>query len=224
VLAGGYEETFGQRVRRAEAGTVIVHPEGEHHAERHDPLEARLLTVEFAARELDVLRPVLRVFDESWHRRDDRFLGLAGRLRAELGRRDAASALVVESTALEMLAALGRVRISETRGARWLLRVRERLDASDASGEVPNMRALSSLAGVHPVYLARAFRRTYGCSVGEFVRLRRVGRALSMLESEALPLAAVAREAGFADQSHMTRQVHAQTGLTPGEWRRRRSS
>ncbi|MDC0716159.1 helix-turn-helix domain-containing protein [Nannocystis bainbridge] len=34
------------------------------------------------------------------------------------------------------------------------------------------------------------------------------------------PLATIAATAGFADQAHMTRDIRALTGRTPGEWRR----
>jgi AraC family transcriptional regulator len=218
VLAGSYDETFGRRSRRAEPGTVIVHPEGEHHAESHDLVEVKLLTVEIAAEQLGQLRPAIRAFNEAWHRKDDRFVAFASRMLLEAGCSDQVSGLALESLMLELLAAMDRIRLAETCGSPWLLRVRDRLHDD---GETPTMKQLSELAGVHPVHLARAFRRAFGCSVGEYMRRQQVGRAMALLSAGKLSLAAVAFEAGFADQSHMTRLIHAETGLTPGEWRRR---
>jgi AraC family transcriptional regulator len=221
VLAGGYEEGFGgqNRIRRAAPGVVIVHPEGEHHEETHDPVHTRLLTVEIETDFLRTLRPAIRALDDAWHRTDYVITALAYRLRYEIGRDDNVSALVVESVIHDILAALDCVRPAESGNAAWLRGVRDLLEVEFQNA--PSMTQLSTLAGVHPVYLARAFRRRYGCSVGSFVRRLQVGRACALLEDQPTPLSSVATDAGFADQSHMTRRVLDQTGLTPGAWRRR---
>ena len=218
VLAGAYDEGFGRKSRRAEPGTVIVHPQGEHHEERHDAVSARLLTVEIECGALQTLRPAIRAMDEAWHRTDYAMAGLAYRLCSEIARSDSVSALVIESTILEMLAALDSIRSAESKHAIWLRQVRESLEADLRSP--PTMKQLSEQVGVHPVYLARAFRRRYGCSVGAYVRRLQVGKAAVMAEDPQTPLSAIAVDAGFADQSHMTRRVLAETGLTPGAWRR----
>jgi AraC-like DNA-binding protein len=198
---------------------VIVHPEGEHHEETHDAVATRLLTVEIETDALQAIRPQIRALDDAWHRTDYLVAALAYRLRCEIARDDGVSALVVESWILEMMSALERVRPMRSGNPGWLLRVRELLEAE--SQDPPTMGQLSTLAGVHPVYLARAFRQRYGCSVGAYVRRLQVGRAAVMLENPSTPLSRVAADAGFADQSHMTRRVADQTGLTPGAWRRR---
>ncbi len=219
VLTGGYDETFGRRQRRCDPGAIIVHPEGEHHAEVHDPVRSRLLTIEVPTAHLRTLKPAVRAFDEAWHRTDYAVSTFAYRLCAEIGRGDETSALVMEGTILEMLAALDGARLADTAAARWLLQVRDRLEAEFAAP--PTLQDLAQTAGVHPVHLARAFRRRFGCSIGDYVRRLQVGHAVSRLEDPAQAIVDVAYMSGFADQSHMTRRVLAQTGLTPGAWRRR---
>ena len=219
VMAGCYDEDFGRRSRRAEPGFVIIHPEGEHHAEVHDAVPVRLLTIEIGCDRLQALRPEVRIFDEAWHRRDYVVAGLARRLSFEIAREDATGSLGVESAVLDLLAALDRAHRSKSDPGSWVDRVRDRLE--DEPDTTPSMAELARLAGRHPVHLARAFRRRFGCSIGAYVRRLRVGRAMVLLEDGALDLSTVAYDAGFADQSHMTRLVRAQTGLTPGAWRRR---
>lgn len=219
VLAGGYEEHFGRHMRRCDPGTVIVHPEGEHHAEVHDPVRAKLLTIEIEDRRLRELAPAIRTFDQPGHRVDYSLSTFAYALCAEITGVDDTSALAMESAILEMFSMLESDRVADTNAAIWLRRVRDRLDAEFQ--QPPGMKELSELAGVHPVYLARAFRRRFHCSIGAYVRRLQVGRAALLLENPAIPLSTVACESGFADQSHMTRLVRDQTGLTPGSWRRR---
>lgn len=219
VLAGAYDEHFGHKCRRAEPGTVIIHPEGEYHEEVHDPVCTKLLTIEIDRGLLQDLRPEIRAFDDAWHRTDYAAAEWAYRMCFEISRIDSASALAIESSIFDMLASLDGIRLPRPGQAAWLSRVQDRLEAEFQCP--PTIKELSDLAGVHPVHLARAFKRRFGCSIGAYVRRLRIGKAVLSLEDHTRPLSAVAYEAGFADQSHMTRLVGAHTGLTPGGWRRR---
>jgi AraC family transcriptional regulator len=51
-------------------------------------------------------------------------------------------------------------------------------------------------------------------------REARVQHALRLMAETQAPLAAVAAQAGFADQSHLGRAVRAATGRTPDQLRR----
>jgi hypothetical protein len=52
----------------------------------------------------------------------------------------------------------------------WIARVRQRLD----DGDLARVRTIAHDEGVHPVYLARAFRRWVGCSVAGYLNRARV--------------------------------------------------
>jgi AraC family transcriptional regulator len=71
---------------------------------------------------------------------------------------------------------------------------------------------------VHSVHLARQFKRTFGWTVGDYVRRLRVEFVCQQLET-GKPLAELALRAGFSDQSHLTRIFKRFTGQTPGEYR-----
>jgi AraC family transcriptional regulator len=82
------------------------------------------------------------------------------------------------------------------------------------------LAGLAAEAGVHPGYLAAAFRRHFGCTPGGYVRRQRVALTCRHLSDSDTPLADVALLAGFADQSHFTRVFKRQTGLTPAAYRK----
>src|SRR5262249_56889635 len=63
----------------------------------------------------------------------------------------------------------------------------------------------------------RHFRRAFGTSPDRYRTMRRLALARTAIESGE-PLARAAAEAGFADQSHLTRQFKRTYGLTPGRW------
>jgi AraC family transcriptional regulator len=69
------------------------------------------------------------------------------------------------------------------------------------------------------VYLARAFRRAYGCSITEYVQRHRIRRAAALIADRRLPLTQAAYAAGFADQSHLCRSFRRHAGVTPSAFR-----
>jgi AraC-like DNA-binding protein len=83
--------------------------------------------------------------------------------------------------------------------------------------EQTSASVLEKIAGTDRFTLARHFRWAFGTSPDRYRTLRRLALARAAIES-GQPLARAASEAGFADQSHMTRQFKRTYGLTPGRW------
>ena len=139
---------------------------------------------------------------------------LTTRIRQALGVRSTSRSLRLDCATTELLAQLQRRlhRKRLTSPPPWLRQVREML--SDMHG-VPSVRALAEAVGVHRVHLARTFREHVGVSVTDWARRQRILHAVTLLENGALPLVEVAAEAGFADQSHLTRALRATIGATP---------
>jgi AraC-like DNA-binding protein len=79
------------------------------------------------------------------------------------------------------------------------------------------MSELERVADLDRWTLARQFRAAYGTSPSRFRTLRQLDRVRQSLR-KGLPLAAAAADAGFADQSHMTRLFKRAYGITPGQW------
>ena len=79
---------------------------------------------------------------------------------------------------------------------------------------------IAARVGVHPIHLARSFRRYFRCTPGDFARFRRLELAAHLLTRSIRPLADIALASGFADQSHFSRIFARNLGLPPGEYRR----
>ena len=99
----------------------------------------------------------------------------------------------------------------------WLARARDWLHASYA--KPVRLIDAARAAEVTPVHLSRAFRRYYGCSMSRYLRSLRSGHARQLLVESSVPLAQVAQECGFFDQSHFVHQFKSSYGLTPGAYR-----
>ncbi len=84
--------------------------------------------------------------------------------------------------------------------------------------EAIRLERLEAATGRDRWSLSHDFRTFYGTSPYRYLTMRRldVVRRLLMTGS---PLANAAADAGFADQSHMTRHFAKAFGITPGRWR-----
>jgi AraC family transcriptional regulator len=146
---------------------------------------------------------------------------LAFELRRELDLGDDLSATSAEAVIMALLAELGEVPSLQALSTPlpWLERVREQLH--DEFRQHHTLEDLARTAGVHRVHLAREFRHSCGCTVGHYIRQRRVEFACHRLAASPDSLARIAFDAGFADQSHFTNTFRRLVGVSPGVFRGR---
>jgi AraC-like DNA-binding protein len=78
---------------------------------------------------------------------------------------------------------------------------------------------LASVAGLSRAHLTRAFTAAYHVPPHVYLNAVRIAQAQDLIR-RGMPLAAVALECGFADQSHLTRRFKGSVGVTPSAWRR----
>ena len=78
---------------------------------------------------------------------------------------------------------------------------------------------LADVAALSKFYLLRAFNRAFGLTPHAYQMQLRLARARRLL-AEGRPLSFVTYDAGFADQSHLTRRFAAFYGLTPARFAR----
>jgi AraC family transcriptional regulator len=218
VRQGGYIETYGKKTRACGPSTLAFHPPGEIHSEHFHNREALSFNIEISPRWLARVREYSGVLDCPTDFQGGPLARLALRLYKEFDRMDDVSPLAIEGLALEMMAEAARAgRVADRKPPRWLAQARDLLHAR--FNESLALKEIARSAGVHPVYLASAFRRFYGCTVGEYVRRLRVEYACREITTTDAALVDVAFAAGFASQSHLCNAFKSFTGLTPTEYR-----
>ena len=83
-----------------------------------------------------------------------------------------------------------------------------------------NLTQLAGLASLSPFHFHRAFKRSTGLTPGKYIFEVRIKRAEALLSESDLPLAQLALQVGFGDQSHFSAAFRRATSMTPGAFRR----
>jgi AraC family transcriptional regulator len=217
LLEGAYEERGAGFDLRYEPYTLVFHAAGTPHEDR------MLGPCRFFA--VDLLPHWESVIAELGGARAHVF-ELAGgdpvwlvlRLYREfLARADAAEA-TVEALTYELCAHVAARSAEELHEPAWLAQA----DAAvhEEFRQPLDLRRLALTIGVHPTHLCRAFRRFRGHTISDAVIGARVQFVARRLAESGESLASIAAEAGFTDQSHMTRTFKRVTGSSPGDHRR----
>lgn len=216
VLQGQLHERVGQCEEWASPLSMVIKPTSARHADRFGPKGARLLSILPDSRCWSNMceRPLLH----RWH-------WFHGHTHAAIVTRflhDLSTAQQVderEEALINLIADLEEPEQQFTDGDRpsWLANIAARL--RDCCEEDLRIQQLAAEIDLHPVYLARAFRRHFGCSPKQYQHAFRLRRAIHQL-TEQMPLVQVALDNGYADQSHFSRQLKDRVGVSPGQMRR----
>jgi AraC family transcriptional regulator len=219
VLGGGFERISNGRRYPCTPGTVFSEPAGEPHSNVFGRSGAAVLIVQPGDVDGCFSRLELTPFVEPCFLRQPGITRMAAQLVSEIDVPDALTGLAVDGLVLQMLALAGRggKALRMTQRPAWLGRALEIIH--EESGRRLSLREMSDILGLHPAYLARAFRQRVGVSLANYARSVRLAAAADALASSHTPIVEIAMNAGFADQSHFTRAFRAYRGATPARYR-----
>ena len=217
-LAGVLTQRHGAVSGDLRPGRWLVLPHGVEHSDRVGPAGCGCLFLTLRAPDALELSPSGSALGTPAFLDDARASGIGLRLQRELWIDDRFQLLALEGLALELIAEVGRIRAPDAPPrARRLARVREVLHARVLAP--PSVRELAALVDLQPAYLAREFSRVFGSTIAAYARGLRVQWAAREIAGSDRPIAAIAFEAGFVDQSHLTRVFRRTLGVTPGRYR-----
>jgi AraC-like DNA-binding protein len=191
VLDGSHVEVSVDGPRECTPGTLVLHPRFHAHGNRFGRSGARVVNLALPMNAYDGSR-ALRVHDLRETRRC-----------FEHGDPVALQALLAEATSAP----------ERDDDDSWRAAFLAALRDDDAP-----IAAIARRIGVSAAYASRALLRSHGMGPQALRRELRFRRALMLLGSGDR-LVDVAQQAGFADQSHMTRTMRAHSGLTPSQLR-----
>ncbi|RNC80381.1 MAG: AraC family transcriptional regulator [Phycisphaera sp.] len=207
TLAGTSDEDYWKLNRGKLAGTAQYYGQGVEHRTRFGPEGALVLHAIRPGGEVVRVDPLAEPDPKPMLR-----------IMREVLKGDESSLASIESWCLEMESSIAGKTTPETAWPDWLLRVRQRLFDDPAEGLT--VRDIARDENLNPSHLARSFRQRLGVTVGEYLRIRRLQIAADTLLTTDKPIASIAIEAGFCDQSHFGREFAARYGSTPAAVRK----
>jgi AraC family transcriptional regulator len=222
ILNGEFLELYDKRKRVCKSADVIFRPAGQLHGDHFKSPSTRCFNMQFG---MDWISRLQRITGDFLSEGPGYFsagvlfhLGL--KLYKEFRLSDLDSPLIMEGLALEMLGETNRLLINkgESLAPPWLKKVQEQLHSHFT--EQLSVQTLSMEVGVHPVYLNRVFRKHYGQSIGEYLRMLRMEFCATQLASTSMSIADISAAAGFYDQSHFSRIFKRLCGISPLAYRR----
>jgi len=219
-LSGESVEKLKSCDHEVRAGSLIIRPAHETHSDRNARQTVQLLTIEVKMNEqCPIYQSFARVFNRTAYIQGGLLPAMAQRIYQESKTRDSAAPIIVEGLLLEMLGQASRSLYSPPLQApAWLRRTRDLCQARFA--DPLTLVEIARVVGAHPTHLARAFKKHYGTTVGEYIRRLRLDWAATQLANTEDSIADIATAAGFYDQSHFSHNLKKHLGVSPLEFRK----
>jgi len=218
LLDGGYTETSGTVTIDYKPLTLGFHAPMMSHSDIIGRDGARMFTIELGKTWEEAIKYYGRMPAHLFELFGGEPLWLALRLYGELEKPADVAFFTIESLLFELCAYLSRAGADDSHEPEWLAPIVH--DLQERFREKLELRELSAKAAVHPSHLARAFHRFQGRPIGDYVTGLRVQYAARRIAAGETSLRAIAADAGFSDQSHMTRLFKEFTGMPPAQYRR----
>ena len=219
LLNGSVTEKFKAMSLECGSRNLIIKPPGEAHFDKYGPSRSEELAIEVTPERLQALNPFSSVFERVSHITRGLLPTLVLRVYKEFYSMDTAAPLAIEGLLLETVAEISRhpSQAPKQKPPRWLKHSKELLHANFSEGL--KLSDVAAVVGVHPVSLAREFRKFYGCTVGDYIRKLRIDFSCHALSTSSIPLFKIASTAGFSDHAHFARTFRRLTGMSPSQYR-----
>lgn len=217
VISGVVREVVHQHESFGKAMSIVVKPSDARHSNEFHPKGARIISIGWNPNSSPDFLNITHLENYKWYH-DTSQAAAAAQLLQELHQSN--NAIELQSNIINFIANLDTIyhNSHHKNPPQWLQHIAERLE--DECAKQLFVQDLAKEVGVHPVYLARIFRRFYACSIKDFLQKSRVRQAIHHLASTEEALAHIAFDAGFADQSHLNRLFKREMDISPGQFRK----
>jgi AraC family transcriptional regulator len=204
-VLGGYDEECDRGVTSVGGPAAVLHPPGRCHANCIHSSGMETLSIEFDPHWLGA-EP--NSIDRSYYWIGGR-VSRAARSICRLWSDPATPETSLRAATAAFLS-LGLKHV-ESPAPHWLGKAQQQLSLANNVTAADIGRSL----GLHPGWASQAYRMVAGEGFQETVRRRRLEKAVQMLRATDEPIAEVAVDCGFCDQSHLNRVMRSVTGRTP---------
>lgn len=217
VLKGGYREQSNRIDEYCSKGDIIFHPSETEHTDTFIDILSVCFNIELTGMWKSLIDRNKTAEYAITKTCSHKLQALVLKIYSEMNDPDELSQIVTEGLMAELVVYFSENNIVYYSNPSYLKTVTEFIRETYSSN--PTLAELSQLAGVTPEHLARGFKNKFKTTIGEYIRNMKLAAAVDMLNKTNKPLAEIAYEAGFSDQSHFTRTLKKVMGVTPKSYR-----
>ena len=156
---------------------------------------------------------------------DEEIAALMDRFVEEYSDNASCRAQLLRSTALRILALLGRRyrrgEMEKDPSSSTFQGIKKVLGYIHSHSHLKiSLDELAKLSGISKYYLAREFRELVGCTIVEYINHVRCENAKRMLQENQMSIANIAASCGYPTPSYFTRTFLRETGIYPSEYKK----
>jgi AraC family transcriptional regulator len=219
VVAGMYLSSASGTPPVCPPSTIIFNPAGTTHRDSFALASGRFLAISISDEALHIAAQGDALPSVATTVVSEHAAATALRLVRQCIAFEVDASAVMEELCWELLSSVSKARSwPEKYLPPWIRRAEELLQ--DHCADPVPITDMAQQLGVHPVYFARAFRKVFRCTPGEYRMRCRLNKGMALLRNVNLPLSDIALKAGFFDQSHFTRAFRDHFGIPPHAYRK----
>ncbi|MGO4294364.1 helix-turn-helix transcriptional regulator [Chitinophaga sp. RAB17] len=212
LIKGGNREQRSNREQEVSAGSLLLYNSGERHKNNHTRHPSKNINIEIPETFLAQHGLQFSVLEKFPEQQTEMKYALL-KIYRECLVADTLTDTAIQSLLLPVFTATPARKKTMPP---WLQQLKMLLH--DRWNETLSLPEMSLILGVHPVTISKYFRVYFNCSLGEYIREIKIGKAMQMMQTSSLSLTAIAYSCGFFDQSHFIRTFKLVTGFLPKQF------
>lgn len=218
VLEGDLFDVNKKGKTACPSGSLLLHNWNETHYNVKESVFARGFHIEFERKWYEQKKLNINLWEGSQNIENPQMHHILGKIYYEFKCQDPYSAISIDLLLLQLCETSQFEQHTDyERIPPWISSLKEILHEDNF--EKLSLQKLSEELGVHPVHLSRTIPKYFSTTLGNYLRQKKIKKALNLLFDQNYTLTEITYLCGFADQSHFTRTFKSYFGKTPTAFR-----
>lgn len=218
-MDGHLQEVSKKRTADLHPGSVLFHNVEEPHYNKNILNTVNFLHVELTPQWFDKYAIQPDIIKGDFSLESPSLKTIFEKLCIETTLMDAATAISIESLVLQAFSHIIRDgKNKQSKKPDWVSKINVIIE--DENWENLSLNSISNELGLHPAYLSRKFPEHFKVNLGDYIRERKIQKAITLLKSKSFTIMDIAYQCGFADESHFNKTFKSKFGITPSQYKK----
>jgi|TARA_B110000238_G_C16123813_1_gene438313 AraC family transcriptional regulator len=212
LLQGKLFESNKKESYYLEPGNLLFHNWQDAHYNRKPPEFTRGFHIELNEDWFSNFDIQITDFEGSINLKNPIIKNLMNKVFIESKINDQYSNISIEAFLIDIFSTIKENKEKYYKNPTWVKKLQELLVEEQIDYSLKN---LSSILDIHPIHLSREFKRYFGTSLGNYIRLLKLNKAFYLITSNKFSMTEICYQCGFYDQSHFITNFKQIYNTTP---------